>query len=260
MGFPPSIDALLAQWWGGSAVDAFFSFSPGQASNMVFGGNPPYQLSDFLAVYPKFGNFPQSIAQYTLGSQGSGYALSDTIAPVEADASGALIQVTAVDGSGHIIGSTLVRPGTGYSLTTAAVATTTSASGTGATVNITQIAPGTLVAPMIVMQMYINLALASLQKNKWLDYWQVAMSLFVAHFLTLYLLSDGNKLSTPGQIAQTGLARGIAVSKAAGDVNVSYETIVGDLEGFASWNRTEYGQQLATFATIIGMGPMYIYG
>ena len=140
--------------------------------------------------------------------------------------------------------------------------TTAGGTGTGALVDITQIdsysGPTGLNASLI--QLYINLANASLQQARWLDTWPLAMSLFVAHFLTLYLQSEGNPTSNPAQIAQSGLARGILVSKSVGSVSGSYETIVRDLEGFAAWNLTTYGQQLATFAKIIGMGPQYIYG
>jgi hypothetical protein len=96
-------------------------------------------------------------------------------------------------------------------------------------------------------------------QNNWMSMWPMAMALFVAHFSTLYLLSDGNPQSTPGQAAQAGLGRGIAVSKAAGDVSVSYETVTQDLGIFAQWNLTTYGQQLATFAATIGSRPMFLW-
>lgn len=257
LGAPPSIDALFAEWWGGPPSDPFFTFDPGTASNLIFGGNPVYQIADFLAFYPKFGSFPQAIQSFTFANAGQNYQVNDLISPTQGDASGATIKVGSVDNNGAILTATLATPGSGYSV--ASALPTTGGNGTGATVNITAIIPGTLQLPQLAIQTFINLASACLSKNRWQDNWLLTMHWFVAHFCTLYLLSEGNPTSTPGQIAITGLTRGIAVSKSAGDVSVNYETVAKDLEGYASWNRTEYGQQLASFAKFVGMGPMYIW-
>jgi hypothetical protein len=70
-------------------------------------------------------------------------------------------------------------------------------------------------------------------------------------------------VSTPvapngAQIAAQGLAGGIQVSKSVGDVSVSYQA----LEALADWGAlalTKYGQQLATWAKVVGSGPMVIW-
>lgn len=258
-GAPPSIDALFAEWWGGPPADPNFRFNTGAASNLVFGGNPVYQIVDFLSIYPKFGTFAQAIGQATIAAPGSGYALGDTLSVTQLDASGSLLVVNAVNGSGGVTSFVISNGGKGYSVASA-LPTTTNHAGIGATVNVTILSPGNLNVPIAVIQLYINLASASLQYGRWLDTWKVGMGLFVAHFLTLYLQSDGNPASSAGQIATSGLARGIAVSKAAGDVSVSYETLLKGMEDWGSFALTSYGQLLVTFARTLGQGPMYIYG
>lgn len=262
MSGPPSLQVLLAQWLGtGMTDDPFFSFDASAASNLVFGGNPPFEVFDFLAIYPKFGTQPQALAQVApnAASPGSGYNIGDLLAVVQAGASGGVIGVQTTDG---LLPPTpnsyaVSVPGTGYYVGTGL--TTTGGAGTGAKIDILSISPYSGPVPETVIQLFINLASASLQQARWLGTWRLGMALFVAHFLTLYLDSEGNVGSLPGQIAASGIAKGIAVSKSVHDVSISYETITKDLEGFAAWSLTKYGQQLATFAKIIGMGPMYVY-
>src|SRR6185312_11676962 len=110
--------------------------------------------------------------------------------------------------------------------------------------------------PTAVIQTYINLATASLQSARWFDSWLLGMHLFVAHYCTLYLDSEGNPGSTPGQVAISGMGKGILISKSAGDVSGSYETVID--KDWGAWNLTKYGQQLVQMAKIIGSGPMYV--
>jgi Protein of unknown function (DUF4054) len=252
----PNIDFQILSAWG--FADECEGLYVTGASGLVFGTNPPYQISDFLALYPKFGTLAQSIAAYTLSGTTAGYAVNDTLTPAQSDSSGAVIVVTATGVGGTITGTTLAAGGAGYSVATG-LATTTSGAGTGALVNITALAPGNLLLPYAVLQMYVNLASACLVQARWLSMWPMAMGLFVAHYCTLYLLSDGTPANSAGQAAQQGLARGIAVSKAAGDVSVTYETVTKDMEQFGAWNRTEYGQQLATLGAVVGMGPLLLW-
>jgi hypothetical protein len=112
--------------------------------------------------------------------------------------------------------------------------------------------------PDAVLSAYIAFANACLVQARYQDFWPIAMGWFISHFLTLYLQSDGNPASTAAQAAQQGLARGIQVSKSAGDVSVSYQALEG-LDGWASWTLTTYGQQFASTAKVIGSGSMYIW-
>ena len=60
------------------------------------------------------------------------------------------------------------------------------------------------------------------------------------------------------EVAAQGLAGGIQTSKSVGDVSVGY-TPLAALEDWGAWNLTIYGQQLATMARVVGMGPALIY-
>lgn len=351
-GIQGSIDLLLAEWWGYtggySSFPYDYSFSPLEAANLVVGGNPLYQISDFLTVYPKFGQQPQSLVavQPDPVTPGSGYVFNDVLTVIQTDASDGQITVVAVDLNGVPQSYSISNPGTGYQTTpilnalgtlvptpsygglgylvndlvlvnqvgagnglaqvTAvdvngailslvvypgqggqnysiggnvpcsggtgagllvnitsviqyAGSPTQGGTGAGALIDVTQIsAPNIVCIPPAVLQMYINLATACLQSARWFDYWPIAMSWFVAHFATLYLRSEGNVGSTAGQIASSGLTRGIMVTKSAGNVQATIEVPRG-LEEWAAWTSTEYGIQLATAAKGIGLGSMYIW-
>jgi hypothetical protein len=250
----------LAEWWGGDTPGCFgfaAGFSAAAASNLVFGSNPPYQISDFFGFYPKFGTFLQGVqsVQPSAGPTGTGYLGDDVLAIVAPGASGATLKVLTVDLVGAPLSYEIVTPGTGYNIANGLAVT--GGAGTGATVDVLALTPYTASQlPQSVIQVFINLASASLQQARWRDSWLFGMHLYIAHYVTLYLSSEGQPVSSAGRAAISGLGKGIAVSKAAGDVSVSYETQVD--ENFTSWNLTTYGQQLVTMAKIIGMGPMYV--
>ena len=117
----------------------------------------------------------------------------------------------------------------------------------------------TYLVPLPVMQMYADLANASLSMNRWHEMWIVAMGWFVAHFLTLYLQSMAAN-SAAAQVIAAGQSRGLMASKSVGDVSVSYDynSISQDLDGWAGWKLTAFGVQLATIAKRIGRGGMYV--
>jgi hypothetical protein len=350
-GIQGSIENDLALWWGlqdggRSGWPRDYSFSPLEAANLVVGGNPLYQISDFLAVYPKFGTQPQGLVQvnpdtltpgsgyvvgdnltviqpdatlgvitvsavasgvptsYTIktpgtgyqvtplvnaigsivvtpGESGLGYLVGDLLAVNQPGGSGGVIQVTSIGLNGAVTGIAIATNGAGSnysiggdipcsggngsgllinitSITPYSGSQTQGGTGTGALVDVIQItAPNILCVPPAVLQMYINLASACLQSARWFEYWPLAMAWFVAHFATLYLRSEGNVGSTPGQVAASGLTRGIMVTKSAGNVAATIEVPRG-LDEFAAWTSTEYGIQLATAAKGIGFGWMYI--
>lgn len=261
MSSQPDICALLNAWWGGGLEGgAWLYASDIAAANLLFGNNPVYQISDFLAIYPKFGTDVQAIVAASIANGGTGYGVNDQVTPVQSDASGGTLVVSSVGFGGVITGLTAPASpgiGTGYSIASA-LPTTTNNTGTGATINITAISSLTSLIPQPVLQLYINLASASLSQARWLDYWQMGMALFIAHYATLYLRSEGSVGTTAQQIASSGLAVGLKVSQAAGDVSQSQEYMTTGWESWGSWNLTTYGQQLITDANIVGIGPMYI--
>jgi hypothetical protein len=333
----PGLDNLLGQWWGTGPENFAFAAGVSLAQNVFFGTNPLYQISDFLSMYPKFGTDPQGLLAVALSSgiaavvinsanEGLNYVVGDVVTVSQNGASGATLQVTSVGAFGNITGTSLLTPGSGYSVangvslsggsgTNASINITsvsplggsgyvvndiitvlsedasggtikvTSVSGSGAVTSFTilsygtgyqvnngaftsggtgaqlqvavqQISPYNGVVPQAVLQAYINLASASLVQARWQDTWVLAMGLYVAHFVTLYLRSEGNVGSTAGAIASSGLEKGIMVSSGAGDVSKSIQ-VGTDLMDWGTFGETTYGSQLVTFAKIIGMGPMY---
>lgn len=229
----PSTDPLSPQ-----AIVAF-------ASNVVVGSNPPYTVQDFLAIYPKFGGVPLSSG--TVAPTGNISAGNNTI----------VVNNPAGIAAGQPIAAAGIADGTFIN----------SISGNNAVVSLPPVASGSNVPltiwnappiPIAALLAFIALASASLVQARWLDSWIVAMGWFVAHFATLYVKSDGNPFSSPGQVAAAGLASGIQVSKSVGDVSVAYQPVQG-LSEWGAWNLTSYGQQLATMAKIIGMGPLFLY-
>ena len=112
--------------------------------------------------------------------------------------------------------------------------------------------------PQPVLQAYINLASACLVQARWLDSWTLAMGLFVAHYCTLYLQSEGSPGTTAQSVAASGLTKGVLVSKGAGGVNAGMQTLIGEWGSWGQWNMTVYGTSLMTQAKMIGAGMMYI--
>lgn len=117
------------------------------------------------------------------------------------------------------------------------------------------------IVPQIVVQMYIDLADACIKEARWHAYWKIAMGWFIAHFCTLYLQGASDPSGGAAAAISAGQAKGLNTSESVGDVSVSvdYNTIAQDLDGWAAWKLTIYGQQLATAGKLVGKGGMYVY-
>jgi hypothetical protein len=113
-------------------------------------------------------------------------------------------------------------------------------------------------AYLAYLTIIISLAQASISQNRWKDAWTLGMGLFIAHFMTLYLQSYNEAGTAANIVAASGLAKGIVVAQSAGDVSESKQAI-GALEEWGGFNLTIYGQQLADFGRLIGLGGMYIW-
>jgi len=197
-------------------------------------------------MYPKFAGPP---------------LLSGTAAPTATLTAGSANLTSVNNITGLAIGQPIAGAGIPDNTFISAIAGTTVTMSNPAT------ASGTVVpiivwnattVPVTVLLAFIALASASLMQARWGDAWLVAMGWYVAHFATLYAKSDNNPNSTAGQIAAQGLAGGIQISKSVGDVQVGYQPIQG-IETWAAWNLTVYGQQLASMARTMGMGPMLLW-
>ena len=108
------------------------------------------------------------------------------------------------------------------------------------------------IVPSAVMQMYINLAHSCISYAIFRDAWVMCMGLFIAHWLTLYLQTADDPLA--------GDTTGLISSKSVDGVSVSYDNnaITADMDGFGMYKATSFGEQLVTFAKLMGMGGLYV--
>lgn len=234
----PSNDILAIQNQGAAGLG--LPYLAAQAANIRIGDNPPYSLADFLNMYPQFAS-PATINGNTTAGEKAVTGLAST----------AKLYV-----GGPVTGDNIPFDATVESIVNYATITISApASGTGATTLIIN----QTILPAAALQMYAALASTYLQQARWRDTWAMAMGLFIAHFATLYLQSMAAPGSPADAVVSAGTARGLVSSETAGPVSVSYESIATDLDGWAAWKLTAFGQQLATFAKIIGKGPMLVW-
>ena len=114
--------------------------------------------------------------------------------------------------------------------------------------------------PIAVIDAYLAIANATVLQARWHEAWSVGMCNFVAHFLTLYLQSQGgDATNSVNQLLGAGVAEGLLTSKAVGDVSASYDFSGIDFPGWPGWKTTIYGRQFATMARLMAKAPTYIY-
>lgn len=241
MPFPAEATRLFyMSIYGGFGFDPAFDSNLGLASGIAYGTNPPYGLGDFLSVYPKFFGPATAIS----GTLVAGSPVLTILELIPGLAIGQLVAGTGIP-SGSLVFSI---DHTGLLITMTQDATVT-----GAFSGNLYLTP---FIPLIVLLMYVNLASASLMQVRWRETWPLAMALFIAHFSTLWMETETGPNSTAAQVATSGLQQGIIISQAAGDVSATTQPVAG-LEDWGSMNLTQYGVQLATFAQIVGSGPVY---
>ena len=118
------------------------------------------------------------------------------------------------------------------------------------------------IAPMAIMEEYLAMAKDAIQKGRWGAKWKMAMGLYIAHYLVLYLksYSPASEDNDPNSASASGTSIGNVSSATEGDQSISYDN--GSLtEGttlWGTWNATTYGQQLITEAKLLGLGGAVI--
>ena len=119
---------------------------------------------------------------------------------------------------------------------------------------------GECLLPTAMLQQFVNMANTCIQPDKWLDSWQYAAGLYVAHYATLYLRGYSSSNETPQQAAASGALVGVVQSATLGDSSVTYDTtaVTAGTEDWGDLNSTTYGQMLANRAKLIGMGGMTV--
>ncbi|GHU70636.1 hypothetical protein FACS1894184_16360 [Clostridia bacterium] len=115
------------------------------------------------------------------------------------------------------------------------------------------------IVPDTIVEHFLKMADAVVQKARWHELWLEGMRLYIAHFVTLYLSTQPTGEGLPALMSASG-TQGIATSKTVGAVSVAYDigSIANDLTGWGDWKQTVYGTQFATLARMVGMGGMYV--
>lgn len=119
--------------------------------------------------------------------------------------------------------------------------------------------PGTPTIPTTVSQTFIDAANACLLYSKYGDLWRLCMGYFVAHECTMFLRSAPSS-STAANLVGNSAPPMLQTSKSVANVSVSYDvsSIADDFKGFGTFKYTTYGQQLATWVRMAGMGGAYV--
>lgn len=106
---------------------------------------------------------------------------------------------------------------------------------------------------------FIGIAQNTVLEVRWHSFWQLGMSLFIAHFCTLFMRASGGPDPTAESVISAAGVTGLMTSEGAGDLSYSQDVsaITDGLKGWANWNSTAYGVQFATLAKMLGKAGMY---
>ncbi|MHB8084050.1 DUF4054 domain-containing protein [Clostridium botulinum] len=115
--------------------------------------------------------------------------------------------------------------------------------------------------PLIVLEMYLDMANNCIKESRWHKQWKYGMCLFIAHFCTLYLQGVADANGGVKGILEVGKAQGLDTSISVGDVSIStdYSITTSNIEGWNGWSLSTYGQQLIAIGKLVGKGGMYVY-
>lgn len=202
--------------------------------NIVWGDNPAFSPSDFLNYFPEFTNLIEdgSISVKT-------YFDTDTMIADQANQTiGYIYEVESVLYKLNVKNGLI----TGYTVSPAA-------------------------SPYnALFSIYSVLASSELSEKRFTDVWKYVMSLYIAHKLTVRFgtLINVENLTDASKIARklATVNQFIASSESVGGVSVSYDVgatlAMGANAG--DWNRTQYGQELATMVKNYGAISVWISG
>lgn len=113
--------------------------------------------------------------------------------------------------------------------------------------------------PIPVFNLFLDMANKSIKYDRYKSLWKYLMGLYIAHYLTLYLMTQQGE---PGAQAalQGSVPRGIATSKSVDGLSISYDMmeVTNDLAGYGTYKLTIYGQQLATLTKNYGHAGMWV--
>jgi len=104
--------------------------------------------------------------------------------------------------------------------------------------------------PDSAVNLWMGLAVNVLPPDRWCDYLNIGIELFVAHNLTV---AAGNQ-QTAAAGGAGGQVKGPVNSKSVDKVSVGYDSGAVSLEDGGFFNLTTYGIQLLQLARMIGTG------
>lgn len=118
------------------------------------------------------------------------------------------------------------------------------------------------IAPMVIMEEYLEMAKDAIQKKRWGAKWKMAMGLYMAHYLSLYLKSyePASENNDADSASASGSVIGNVSNASEGDQSIGYDNsaLTRGTELWGTWNATTYGQQLITEAKLLGLGGAVI--
>lgn len=115
-------------------------------------------------------------------------------------------------------------------------------------------APQTPIVPVPIVVAFVTMAYSALDQGVWQGFWPIGMGYYIAHWVTLWLRTEGTPITSPAQAALEGMSVGVVASDAVGDVSESYDNTLGQIEGAGAFNLTAYGIQFYTLAQLVGAG------
>lgn len=124
----------------------------------------------------------------------------------------------------------------------------------------TEDTPAQSLVPSAMLEQLIDQANAALSPGRWGPDWRRAAGLYVAHYAALYLRTYAPGSHTPGQAAASGALQGTITSAKLGNDSVGYsaDALTKATADWGDLNATQYGQQLAARARLIGLGGGYV--
>lgn len=245
----PDISGFYDMLYGTAGVDfqTLTCMFYGGTSGIQPNGNPPYTVTDFIQIYPKFVGPPTPLTGLVL-TAGSPIVTNLTDDQIVGIQVGQLaVNLNSAPKDTLVIA---VDP-TGLTLTLSVAPTQNDT-----TLTIYE----TPFMPIIVIKTYVLLALASVMNTRYFQSWPMMMALFIAHYSTLYMRTEsGVPNITAQQVAVSGLTKGIIVSRSAGDVSARSElSNMSTYDEFGAWGETQYGELFITVARATNMGPIWV--
>lgn len=112
----------------------------------------------------------------------------------------------------------------------------------------------TVAYPTSVIEFWAGLAQAMVSPRVWCTQWNVGVSLYVAHEITL--ASQNAKIAKFG--GAPGTFGGVANTKTVGGATVGYDSQTTSEKDAGYWNLTSYGKKFFSLVRIFGTRPVQL--